>query len=62
MAGDPFNDVLVGPSSAAWAPGNHGREAYVITDGGTTAPPEGIVRKAALLRVEFEPEPNNEKL
>jgi hypothetical protein len=29
--------------------------AYVTTDGGTTAPPDGIVRNAALLRVELHP-------
>jgi hypothetical protein len=57
IAGDPFDEVLVGPSSAAWgrSPGDHGRVAYVTTDGGTTAPPEGIIRKAALLRVELQP-------
>lgn len=55
LAGDPLNEVLVGPSSAAWGrgPGDYGRVAYVTTDGGTTAPPDGIVRKAALLRVEL---------
>lgn len=26
---------------------------YVTTDGGTTAPPQGVVRNAALLRVEL---------
>jgi len=65
LAGDPFNEILVGPSSAAWAPGpgGHGRVAYLTTDGGTTAPPDGIVRKAALLRVELdEPEPENGQL
>jgi hypothetical protein len=37
--------------------------AYLTTDGGRTAPPDGIVRKAALLRVELdEPEPENEQL
>ncbi len=57
LAGDPFDDALVGPSSAAWGrgPGEHGRLAYVTTDGGTTAPPDGIVRNAALLRVELHP-------
>jgi hypothetical protein len=57
IAGDPFDELLVGPSSAAWRrrPGDHGRVAYVTTDGGTTAPPDGIVRKAALLRLELEP-------
>ena len=28
---------------------------YVITDGGTTAPPEGVTRNAALLRVKLTP-------
>jgi hypothetical protein len=28
---------------------------YVTTDGGMTAPPEGVVRNAALLRVELSP-------
>ncbi len=56
IAGDPFDETLVGPSSAAWGrgPGDHGRVAYVTTDGGTTAPPDGTVRRAALLRVEFD--------
>jgi hypothetical protein len=56
IAGDPFDDTLVGPSSAAWgrAEGERGRVAYVTTDGGTTAPPDGVVRRAAALRVEFD--------
>ena len=58
LAGDPFDEILVGPSSAAWGPGpgDHGRVLYVTTDGGTTAPPHGIVRNAALLRVELSQE------
>jgi hypothetical protein len=57
IAGDPFDEVLVGPSSAVWRrrSGDRGRVAYVTTDGGTTAPPDGIVRQAALLRLELEP-------
>ena len=56
VAGDPFDETLVGPSSAAWGrgPTDHGRVAYVTTDGGTTAPPDGIVRQAALLRVQLD--------
>jgi hypothetical protein len=56
IAGDPFDEVLVGPSSAAWgrSPGDYGRLAYVTTDGGTTAPPDGIVRNATLLRLELQ--------
>jgi hypothetical protein len=58
VAGDPFDPVLVGPSSAFWgrAPGDPGRVAYVTTDGGRTAPPaDGIVRRASLLRLELLP-------
>ncbi|GAA1709491.1 hypothetical protein [Streptomyces yatensis] len=57
IAGDPFDPVIVGPSSAFWGrePGDYGRVLYVTTDGGTTAPPGGIVRNAALLRVELNP-------
>ncbi|WP_200834592.1 SMP-30/gluconolactonase/LRE family protein [Amycolatopsis alkalitolerans] len=57
VAGDPFDEALIGPSSAAWGrdPGDHGRVLYVTTDGGTTAPPGGTVRNAALLRAELRP-------
>ncbi|ORW97691.1 hypothetical protein AWB92_03300 [Mycobacterium sp. IEC1808] len=57
IAGDPFDEMLVGPSSAAWGrgPGEPGRVAFVTTDGGTTAPPQGITRRGALLRVELDP-------
>ncbi|HEY9305198.1 MAG TPA: hypothetical protein VIO95_12980 [Mycobacterium sp.] len=56
IAGDPFDETLIGPSSAAWGrrPGEHGRVLYVTTDGGTTAPPHGIIANAALLRVELD--------
>ena len=56
IAGDPFDERLVGPSSAAWGrrPAESGRVLYVTTDGGTTAPPHGIIRNAALLCVELD--------
>jgi hypothetical protein len=56
IVGDPFDERLVGPSSAAWGrgPSDPGRIAYVTIDGGRTAPPpDGIIRDAALLRIEF---------
>jgi hypothetical protein len=58
IAGDPFNPVLAGPSSLVWGrgAGEHGRVAYVTTDGGVTAPPpDGIIRKSALLRAVLHP-------
>ncbi len=56
LAGDPFDDTLVGPSSAAWGrgPGDHGRIAYLTTDGGTTAPPDDVTRRASVVRVEID--------
>jgi hypothetical protein len=56
VAGNPFDEDLVGPSSGAWgrAPGEVGRVAFFTTDGGTTAlPSDGILRTAKVLRVEF---------
>jgi hypothetical protein len=56
VAGDPFTTQCIGPSSAAWGrgPTDYGRVAYVSTDGGTTSPPpDGEVRPAQVLRVEF---------
>jgi len=58
VAGDPFTDELIGPTSAAWGrtPDDYGRVAYVTTDGGTAAPPpDGTVRPAKILSVELEP-------
>jgi hypothetical protein len=51
----PSDRVMVGPSSLAWRnqPGDYGRIFYVLTDGGRTASPDGIVRKSAMLRVEL---------
>jgi hypothetical protein len=59
VAGDPLNEELIGPSSAAWSrlPGEYGKVAFLTTDGGTASPlPDGVRRPAKLLRVEF-PEP-----
>jgi sugar lactone lactonase YvrE len=61
VAGDPFTEQLVGPSSAAWArgPADYGRIAYVTTDGGHTAieyhrpGTDGIIRPAQVLRAQF---------
>lgn len=56
IVGEPLDEVLLGPSSAAWsrAPSESGRVVYVTTDGGHTAPPpDGIVRDAKVLRMEF---------
>jgi hypothetical protein len=55
VAGQPFNEQLVGLSSVAWARGSndYGSIAYVTTDGGYTAPPNGVVRTAKVLRAQF---------
>jgi hypothetical protein len=58
VAGEPFDQELVGPSSGAWgrAAGEYGTVAFFTTDSGTTSPPpDGILRKAKILRVEFAP-------
>ncbi len=54
-AGNPFTDILVGPSSGVWSRAlqDYGRVAYFTSDGGTTQPPDGILRTAKLLRVTF---------
>ena len=55
VAGDPFTEALIGPSSGAWSrrPGDYGRAAYFICDGGTASPPPGGPQPAKLLWVEF---------
>ena len=56
VAGEPFDEQLVGPSSAAWGRrrGDYGQIAYVTTDGGLAAPPtDDMVRPARLLRAEL---------
>ena len=53
VAGEPFDEQLIGPSSGAWgrAPGEYGAVAYFISDGGTASPPPDGPRAAKLLRV-----------
>ena len=56
VAGDPFTDMLIGPTNGCWSrlPGESGRVAYVLTDGGTkTAPLDGIAREAAVVRMDL---------
>ena len=56
VAGDPFTESLIGPSSGVWgrAPGDLGHVAYFLSDGGTASPPpDGIVQPAKLLRVDL---------
>ena len=55
VAGDPVNEELIGPSAGAWrrGPGDLGKVAYFITDGGTASPLPDGPRPAKLLRVEF---------
>jgi hypothetical protein len=60
IAGDPLNEDLIGPSSAAWGrlPGEFGRVAFITSDGGTASPlPDGKRRPAKLLRVELPEAP-----
>jgi hypothetical protein len=56
MAGDPFSEKLIGPTSIDWGreEGDYGRVAYVTTDGGTVkVAPDGVLRPARLMRIEF---------
>ena len=59
VAGDPFTESLIGPSSGAWrrSPGDYGRVAYFIMDGGTASPPPSGPHNAQLIRVDFQPLP-----
>ena len=59
IAGDPFTESLIGPCSGAWSrnPGEHGRVAYFIMDGGTASPPPSGPRNAQLIRVDIAPMP-----
>jgi hypothetical protein len=56
VAGEPFDERLVGPTSAVWGrrPGDYGRVVYVTTDGGVVAPPtDDLVRPASVIRAEL---------
>jgi hypothetical protein len=56
VAGDPFTDQLIGPTSIDWGrgEGDYGRVAYVPTDGGVVQiAPDGVLRPARLVRIEF---------
>ena len=57
VAGDPFTEKLIGPSGGAWGriPGQLGRTAFFLTDGGTASPPPTGPQMAKLLRVELQP-------
>jgi hypothetical protein len=60
VAGDPFNEEMIGTTSAVWGrlPGEYGKVAFVTIDGGTASPPpDGVRRPAKLLRVEFPKPP-----
>jgi hypothetical protein len=60
VVGKPFTEQLIGPTSGAWGrgPGEYGRVAYFLTDGGTKSPPpDGIVRTATVVRVELMASP-----
>ena len=55
VVGEPFDEQLIGPTSAAWgrARGDYGRIAYVTTDGGFMAPPSNEVRPSKLVRLDL---------
>ena len=51
--GQAFTEQLIGPTTGAWGrgPGEYGRVAYFLTDGGTKSPPpNGIARPATVVR------------
>ncbi len=54
VAGIPFTEELLGPTSGRWSrrPGEYGRVAYFLTDGGIKNPmPDGSLREARVLHV-----------
>jgi hypothetical protein len=59
VAGEPFTDKIIGPTSIDWGrgPDDYGHVAYVTTDGGTVElAPDGVLRPARLMRIEFAAE------
>jgi hypothetical protein len=59
IAGQPFNDKLIGPTSIEWGrvPGDYGHVAYITTDGGTVKlAPDEVLPPARLMRIEFASE------
>ena len=61
VAGEPFTEELIGPSSGVWrrGAGDYGRVAYFIMDGGTASPPPGGAKPAKMVRVDFQPMPKS---
>ncbi len=57
VAGEPFTEALIGPSAGVWGrgPGDYGRRAFFIMDGGTASPAPGGPRAAKLLQVDLQP-------
>jgi hypothetical protein len=55
IAGNPFNDELIGPTAGHWGRGRdeYGRVAFIATDGGTASPPAGGARPAKVMKAEF---------
>lgn len=55
VASYPPDALVIGPSAGAWGrgPGEAGRVAYFLTDGGTKSPPKQGSQPAKLLRMEF---------
>ena len=55
IAGNPFNEKLIGPSAGHWGRGReeYGRVAFLTTDGGTATPPPGGARPAKVMKAEF---------
>ena len=57
VLGEPFTEELIGPSSLAWGrkPGQQGRTAFLIMDGGTASPQPGGPQAARLLQIDVQP-------